>query len=169
MFDGRPWPFFIVFFLFLAQNLLGVLFPGSAPSLPLVAVIYFSLRRGARFGTALGLFAGALMELYGQGPFGFTMACWAALGAASGVVATQVFQDSVPAEIFLPAFAAYFLSFAELTYRRIGEGETFPWDGFFHAFQPGMLAGTVFASLVLFSLLRKTSSRPRRRPAPSRR
>ena len=169
MFDGRAWPFFIVSLLFLAQNLLTVLFPGSAPSLPLVAVIYFSLRKGARFGTLLGCFAGALMELYGQGPFGFTMACWTALGAVSGSIATQIFQDSVPAEVFLPAFAAYFLSFAELAYRKMGEGEAFPWDGFFCAFRPGMLAGTVIASLFLFPLLRKTSLRHRRRPAPSRR
>ena len=155
MFDGRAWAFLAVFLLFLAQNFLEYLLPGQAPSLVLIGVIYFSLRGGPRFGTVLGFFAGALAELYGQGAFGFYLAEWAVVGAVSGLVSSQIFQDSLPAEIFLPGLAAYFSNFAELAYRRLGAGGPFPWDGFVQAFRPGVIAVTALASLVLFSWLKK--------------
>ena len=171
MSDGRFRPFFWTAALFLSQNLLNVLFPGTAPSFVLIAVIYFSMRNGGRFGLVLGLFAGTLTEIYGQGSLGFYMALWAAVGAVSGVAATQVFQDSLIAEILLPVFASYFMNLAELVYRQSAEEGGSFWPLIPHAFQPLTLAGTAAASVFLFSWLAKLPRHHRRRnlTAPARR
>ena len=145
MFRGRTGPFWLIFILFLVQNALNYLFMGDLPPLPLIGVIYYSLKKGSRFGVALGLFAGFLAEIYGQGGFGFLMAQAAAVGALSGFVSSKIFQDSLMAEIFLPAVVVYFCALSET-------------HSFSAAFQPWVLAGTAMFSPFLFFCLQRVSS-----------
>ena len=144
MFNGRAGPFWLIFILFLVQNSLNYLFMGNLPPLMLIGVIYYSLKQGSRFGTALGLFAGSLAEMYGQGGLGFYMTQYAAVGALSGFVSSKIFQDSLLAEILLPAAAAYFCAALESR-------------SFSAAFQPWVLTGTVVFSPLLFYCLQKSS------------
>ena len=146
MFNGRVGPFALVFILFLIQNALNYLFMGALPPLPLIGVIYYSLKKGPRFGMGLGLFAGALMETYGQGGLGFYMAEYAVVGTLSGFISTRIFQDSLLAEILLPVTAAYLCAASESR-------------SFSAAFQPWVLAGTVFFSPFLFFCLQRISER----------
>ena len=161
MFRGRLWPFFFIFILFLAQNLLDYLFPGYAPALLLTGVIYYSLKKGWRIGPGLGLFAGFFIEIFSQGPLGFYMAQFAVAGVLSGLLSSKLFGDSLPTEIFLPAAAVYFSALAEVIALQITAGSSSPWRCFSLAFQPVTLAGTALFSPLLFFCLQKTSSRGR--------
>ena len=145
MFNGRTGPFWLIFILFLVQNSLNYLFMGNWPPFLLIGVIYYSLKKGSRFGLALGLFAGALTEIYGQGGLGFYMTEYAAMGALSGFASSKIFQDSWLAEIFLPVAAAYFCAVSESR-------------SFSAAFQPWVLGGTVVFSPFLFFCLQRTSA-----------
>jgi rod shape-determining protein MreD len=146
LFDGRFGPYFLIFLLFLAQNSLNYLFMGHLPPLMLIGVIYYSLKKGPRFGIALALLAGALADLFGQGALGFYMAQYAVVAALSGFASSKIFKDSLMAEIFLPAAAAYLCALSETR-------------SFSAAFQPWALIGTVLFSPLLFYCLQRSSSR----------
>ena len=156
---GRLWPFFFIFILFLMQNFIDYLFPGNAPALLLTGVVYYSLKEGWRTGLWLGLFAGFFTEIFGQGPLGFYMAQFAAVGVLSGLLSSKLFGDSLLTEIFLPAVAVYFSALAEVVYRLIMTGSSGSWRCFALAFQIGAIAGTALFSPLLFFCLHKTSSR----------
>ena len=162
MFNGRFGAAALIFLLFLLQNFLNYLAPGRVPSLLLIGVIYYSLNQGPRFGMLLGLFAGFLLELFGQGGFGFYMVQLAVLGLLSGFVSSKVFQDSLLAEILLPALAAYGCLLSEAMFMRAAAGESAGWECFVQAFQPWVFVGTAFLAPLLFSRLQRSSDRDRR-------
>jgi rod shape-determining protein MreD len=164
--EGKLWPLACLSALFFIQNFFDLLFPGMAPALVLIGVVYFALRGGPVAGLIFGAYAGALIELYGQGSLGFYIAAWAAAGLGAGYLSRQVFPDSLVAEILIPGAASYLLCLAELFYRQLGEGGAFPWWGLVEALQPATLVSTILSSLILFSWLRKLPARRRRtRPA----
>ena len=155
MFSSFLWPCAALFIFFIAQNFLQYLLAGNAPPLVLIAVVYYSLKKSALTGAFLGLFAGALMEIFAQGPLGAFMIPMALAGAASGGTAAKIFQDSWPAAILIPCVTAYFFSLAELACLQIQWGQG-SWDIFGLAFQGRSLLWTLFLSPVVFFILGKT-------------
>ena len=159
MFRGRPWPFLFIFFLFVAQNFMNYLMAGNIPPVVLISVVYYSLKHGWRSGLWLGLFAGGLHEIFGQGPLGFYMAQFAAVGVLSGFLSSRIFGDSLLTEILLPTLAVYFSSLCEIFYVQWMAQDPSPWRNLSLAFRPGTLFITALFSPLLFYCLRKTSSR----------
>ena len=156
---GLLWPCFNLFLLFLAQNFFNYLFDGIVPPLTLIGVIYYSLKDGWRSGAKLGLFAGLLAELFGQGAPGFYMAQFAATGLLSGFVSSKIFQESLPAEIFLPLALTYLSMLSEMVFLGWAGGNRSGWECFGQAFRPRVLAAAVVVSPLLFSWLHRFSSR----------
>ena len=155
MFKERLWPLAVMFILFLIQNFLNYLFPQSAPPLSLIGVVYYSLKKGPRFGIFAGLFAGILGEMFARGILGFYMAEMAVVGALSGFASSKVFQDNLLTEIFLPAMITYLAMLAELIFLQIAAGQALSWGFFGQAFRGGVLLWTLGTSPVLFFFLRK--------------
>jgi hypothetical protein len=147
-----------VFILFLLQNLLNYLFPGKCPPLLLMAVIFYSLREGALFGSVLGAAAGFLLELFGQGGFGVWILNLAAVGALSGYASSKIFQDSLLTEIILPGLAFYLSTLAEIVFLQARAGVFSGWDALGGAFLFWPLLGSLVFSPALFGWLQKTSS-----------
>ena len=163
MSKARFFAFVWVFVLFLLQNTLNYFFPGKCPSFLLVAVIFYSLREGAVFGLLLGAAAGFLLELFGQGGFGFWMLNLAAVGALSGYVSSKIFQDSLLTEIFLPGIAFYFSTLAEIIFLQLRAGSFSGWEAIGRAFLFWPLLGTLLFSPVIFAWLQNVSGRNRLR------
>ena len=157
--SGRFRPWIALFLLFLAQNFLNYLFYGNVPPLTLIGVIYYSLKDGWRSGVKLGLFAGFLAELFGQGALGFYMAEFAVAGLLSGFVSSKIFQDSLPAEIFLPALLTYLSMLSEIVFLGASAGNPAGWGCLGLAFHFRILALTVLVSPLMFSWLHRFSLR----------
>ena len=107
----------------------------------------------------LGLFAGALLEIFGQGALGGDMIRLAAIGLLSGFFASKIFQDGAMTEILFPVVATYCVALAEIVTGQLSIGAPFEgaWLGL--AFRPWMMAGTVLASPLVFSFIQKRSGR----------
>ena len=158
MSSRRFFAFVWVFILFLLQNFLAYLFPGKCPPLLLIAVIFYSLREGPRFGAVLGAGAGLLLELFWQGGFGFWPLNFAAVGALSGYVSSKIFPDGLLTEILLPGTAFYFSTLAEIVYLQLQTGTFSGWEAAGRAFLPWPFIGTLLISPVLFAWLQNVSS-----------
>ena len=155
MSSDRLLAFVWVFILFLFQNFLNTLFPGKCPPFLLMAVIFYSLREGPRFGMGLGAAAGFLLELFGQGGFGFWIINLAVVGALSGYVSSKIFQDSLLTEIFLPGLAFYFSTLAEIIFLQTRTGLFSGWETMGRAFLFWPLLMTVIISPLFFGWLQK--------------
>ena len=158
MSNGRVAAFFWVFVLFCLQNFSSYLLGAAAPSLLLIGVMVYSLNEGSRFGLLLGLFAGFLSDLFGQGALGFGMMQLASVGVLSGLVSTQIFQEGYFTELFLPAVALYFSALAEILFTQNISGDAWGWACLGYAFRPWTLANTALVSPILFSFLKKHPS-----------
>ena len=150
-------PFFLIFCLFLLQNAIALLFPQKTPTLLLIAVLFYALSEGPLFGALLGAFAGALLEIFGQGRMGSDTVVLAAAGFIFGHSARTFFRESLLAQFFFPVLAFYFVALSRLVLYQISSGGGFdlsfiravllPWD-----------VAVVFASApVIFFCLRKVS------------
>ena len=150
---GRALPFFWILFLFFMENTLHILFPDQLFPLVLIAVIFFALQTGIFLSLALGLWAGALLELFKVGPLGFAAIPMAAIGAFSGFMASKIFRESFLAQVVLPPASVYFFEAVNL---KLLWGPTF----FFK------LLLTALLSPLVFRILKKvTESAPPRRRA----
>ena len=163
MFKGRGWPYLIIFILFFAQNFLAYLTRWSL-ALVLISVVFYALRQGWRSGFWFGLFAGMLNEIFSQGPLGFAMAQFAALGVLSGFLSSRVFAEGLPTEILLPTLAVYFSALAEIIYRQWMTPEAWRWQDLGAAWRVQDFVLTAVLSPVLFFYLRKISPRIPWRP-----
>ncbi len=106
----------------------------------------------------LGAAAGFLLELFGQGGFGFWIVNLAAIGALSGYVSSKIFQDSLLTGIFLPGLAFYFSTLAEIIFLESKSGSLSGWQVMGEAFLFWPLAGTLLFSPLIFGWLDKFSS-----------
>ena len=153
-----------LFILFLVQNFLSALLQANAPPVLLIGVIYYALKEGWRTGLWLGLFAGFLVEMYGQGPLGFYMAEFALLGVVFGFLSTQLFGDSLWAQIFLPVAAVYLSSLAQIIYLEVTLERSVAWESFVIACRPRLMMLSALFSPALFFCLKKISPRVLWRP-----
>lgn len=96
--------------LYLVQNAVHYALPEAPPALVLIGVIYIALYDGALAGAAAGLWAGALLELLAPGRFGPFIVPYTAAGLLTGLLSGQLFRDSLPTQIILPAFWAFFMT-----------------------------------------------------------
>ena len=166
MSSSRLLAFVCLFVLFLIQNALVYVFPSKAPALVLIGVLFFALTEGRSFGAFAGMWGGLLMDLYGLGRPGFTMAAYALVGFSSGFVSSKIFQDSWLAEIVLPFASLYAVMLAELALMRSQIGDPAGPAALAESFRPWPLFTTVLAAPWLFSRLRRIWPRRRRRWAP---
>lgn len=155
--NGRILALAWVFFLFLFQNFLNTLFPGKCPPLVLIAVVFYSLEEGSLFGMGLGMAAGFLLDLFGQGGVGFWMLNLAAVGALAGYASSKVFQDSLLTEIFLPAVAFYFSTLAEIVFLQSRAGVPVGWEVSGRAFLFWPMLTSLVISPTIFGWLQKFS------------
>jgi len=122
----------------------------------LAAVVFYGLSRGPRFGFAVGVWAGLLLECLAAGRFGIQVTLWGAAGFISGLLSSKIFPDSWPVLALLPALvrglmsAANFLWSGPSSSREIFFGEIF-------SKKAALLAGfleTVLTALFVFWFLR---------------
>ena len=155
MFSKFLWPCALLFFLFLLQNFMQQLFLSEqAPPLVLMAVVYYSMKKGVLSGAFLGFFAGLNMELFAQGTLGAFMVPMGLVGAFAGAAAAKIFRDSWPAALLVPCAAAYGLSLAQLGFLQMQAGG-FSWSVFTLAFQWRILLWTLILSPFVFLVLGK--------------
>ncbi len=125
-------------------------------------MIFYSLKEGSLFGIGLGAAAGFLLELFGQGGFGFWIINLSVVGGLSGYVSSKIFQDSLLTEIFLPGIAFYFSTVFEIIVLQSRSGTLPGWEAMGRAFLFWPLLATLVVSPVLFACLQKfTSARSR--------
>lgn len=134
--------FFLIFFLFLVQNGAQNLFHRNAPPFVLIGVVFYALSEGPGFGFFIGCYAGLFLEIFTVGKMGTQMMTLGAVGAASGMVSSKIFGDSLATQLFLPA-AAYGLSLMV---------HLPSWRG---AVTPAQIGLTVFFSPLVFWFLRQ--------------
>ena len=147
----------MIFCLFLLQNAIMLVFPQKTPTLLLIAVLFYALSEGPLFGALLGAFAGALLEVFGQGRMGCDLLIFSVTGFIFGRTAGTFFRESLLSQFFFPVLAFYFVSFSRLVLYQISSGGGFDLS-FFHAALLPWDAAVVFASApVIFFALRKVS------------
>ena len=103
----------------------------------------------------LGVAAGFLLDLFGQGGFGFWMLNLAGVGVLSGYASSKVFQDSLLTEIFLPALAFYFSSLAEIIFLQLRSGTFSGGEALGRAFLFWPFLGSLVFSPVIFAWLER--------------
>lgn len=146
--------------LFLAENAIGLLWPGRVPPLVLLAVVFFAMGEGAAFGTALGLASGFAFELYGTGKIGPHLAAFAACGALGGAFANRLFRDSFLTQFFVApiayaAWAAATVMLSNSLFRSAG----FEGVAFGDVFSFGTLAAATLSAPFFFALLKRAEGR----------
>ena len=137
----------VVFVLFVFQNFLSLLFPSVPFPFMICAVVFYALSEGAGFGLVVGLWSGMLLETFVTGKFGLQMGLWGTVGFSVGVLSSNIFPDSIPAQLFLPLLAQIFVTGANLTLR----GR--PFAG------PAELFMTVLLAPILFRVLSRRRTR----------
>ena len=150
-------PFFLIFFLFLLQNSVGLIFPQKTPVLLLCGVLFYAFSEGPWFGALLGAYAGLLLEVFTTGRLGSEMMVLAATGFIFGRGTRIFFGESLFMRFLMPLLAFYFSVFFRflLFYAFSGEGQAF---GIFrnHLLLWDTL-GLLVACPVVFSFLKKVS------------
>ena len=149
--------FAAVFFFFLVQNTLGLVFSEYAPALVLITVVYYGLTQGPSFGFVLGAVAGVFFEIFSVGKIGYEMMALGLCGLVAGYTATAFFRENLLARVVLPAALVYW----EALFRLVMDGgsreagpvfgilrEAFVW--------PTILSTAIFSPLLFRLLGRKT-------------
>lgn len=149
--------------LYLAQNAVHYALPEAPPALVLIGVVYIALYEGALAGAASGLLAGALLELLAPGRFGPFIVPYTAAGLLTGLLSGQLFRDSLPTQVILPAFWALFMTAgAHLSGGSMSTDDPGTLAALSQSiFSPGWLWTAVAAPLV-FSVLRRLRPNPKR-------
>ena len=165
---ARVWAFAWVCLFFFAQNGLYFFYPCDVAPLLVGAVVFYALSEGPFFGFILGIFAGALLELFGVGKIGLEPLFFAGAGFLSGMASSRIFHESFIARTVLPVLVTYGLCLFNLSLSRATSGEA-PWNPalFRDAFLFYDLASTALLSPFVFYILSKFSfsGRKKRRPA----
>ncbi len=106
------------------QQMIVYIFPGWAPPLMLIGVIYYALSEGPVFGAVIGCFAGFLLDILEVGKLGGSIAIFSGLGALTGFSASKIFYDGFLTQLLLPVFGNYFLClFSLLFYKNLPQTE----------------------------------------------
>ncbi len=107
-------PFVWTFIFFLIQNSFNALIAQKAPIFLLAVVLFFSFREGAWRGAMVGVFAGLLLEVFGQGRLGSEMLVLGLMGFIFGWGTKTFFQESPILYFLVPLLAFYFVTYLRL-------------------------------------------------------
>lgn len=145
-----------VFFFFLVQNTLGLVFSEYAPALVLIAVVYYGLTQGPSFGFLLGVAAGIFFEIFSVGKIGYEMMALGLCGLLAGYTATAFFRENLLARVVLPAVLVY----GETLFRLVIDGGVREAGSVFGALRdafvwPTILSTAIFSPVVFRLLGRK--------------
>ncbi|MBI2095841.1 MAG: hypothetical protein HYT89_06705 [Candidatus Omnitrophica bacterium] len=148
----------VVFFFFLVQNTLGLVFSEYAPALALAAVVYYGLTRGPSFGFFLGAAAGVFFEIFSVGRIGHEMIALGLCGLAAGYTATAFFRENLLARVVLPAALVY----GEALFRLAMDGGVREMGSVFGILQDAFVWPTILSTAIfspfLFRLLGRKAS-----------
>ena len=124
------------------------------PDLLLILVVYFALRRGARFGAEVGIVAGLLKDMASGAFFGTHAAAFWLCGLLVGRERSKIYEDQFLAQIIVVALSSLFVSAVYFITRRLFSPNDV--SGTFPAYLPVLLS--VYTSLIapfLFKFLDK--------------
>ena len=157
--------FLIVCFVLLESSLSwSIRFPRWVPMMSLVVVVFAALTDGPRSGVKCGLLLGLLLDLMSVEKFGaFSVAC-AVTGGAVGLLKSQVFSESLLAQLVIPV-GAYIAVFAGMAALSMENDAWSLWALLERAARQPSLLLTLGLSPFLFFFFRKILRRPL---APSR-
>jgi len=133
------------------------------PDLLLILVVYFALRRGARFGAEVGIVSGLLKDMASGAFFGTHAAAFWLCGFLVGREKSKIYEDQFLAQIIVVALSSLFVSVVYFMTRRLFSPNEA--SGTFPVYLPILLS--VYTSLIapfLFKLLDKAGFSGRARP-----
>ncbi len=150
-------PFFWIFVLFLLQNAVGLFIPQRTPALLLLAILFYALSEGPVVGALLGIFAGVLLEIFGQGRMGCEILVLASTGFIFGKGGSAFFRESVFSQFLFPVLAFHFMVFLRLAIYQVFSSDPFDLSLLGAALLPYDVLIIFTAAPVLFFFLRKVS------------
>ena len=161
---NRIFAFLWLFVIFLAENTLRFMFPDHVPPLLVSGVVFYALLEGPLFGLVIGCYAGFFLDLLGIGKIGYEMAVLGGIGCLSGVIASQIFRESVLTESVLPVAGVYLAALLNLVIFKMAAGSGELTFGIFQeAAAWPQLVLMAFVSPLIFKFLKKVSfARPKR-------